>query len=641
MSKPSLFIAFALFGLISCANKEDASSFAEATSQIESLNQVQSSKTEHESSFALNNEIISSGQSVVSSSQALCQLISNKDLANPFEFEEHFSENVDFNYFKMYINQIEQLSSKCLSVDMVLDHYPLSIVKFNLADNNSLYGFFNVDDSNKIRDYYFMPSSHLSVDHLFVDMSDGEKLSSLLFKKDNTKKTTVIIKTPYLHTSPISTYIQMATRFLNKGFNVLMQSNRGSHASSGVFKWLHEKNIDDSRDSINWITSQEFSNQKVISYGVSYDGYNALAAAASNAEGLVSTIACSAPSKAETDSFTAGRSIESSLLKYIAERENMKEVHLFSEKVDFLQTKETSFEDFDNILYGRDISDWNDLIVAQNSGSLDDYLKDRSVLEKLKDSNVPIFHVGGTDNDQDGRDTYLAYEYLKKESYRPKKNFFYLHHKGHGCGDFFNKDFGNKFLEGNIDSLVNEYRDLSNGGVSKNIEEDFSAVNVKLFGLNTVAELSNRTYIDEYAYLDYKGKAEEDITINGSPKLKLNISSSLWKSSLIISLFNTASGEWQIPHSMASGLSRTSLYLKDSAEGELSVTLPPMKFKLKKGDSLMVRLSLDTRTYIDFFRVERSNYYERNSDSGNLEIEGLHIDISLPVEENRDLIEAL
>lgn len=637
MSKSSFIVVLALFGLVSCANKDDTDNFVQASSNIESLNQELSSNSNSSSStvFSLDNDPISSGESVVGTTKKLCELISNKNLHNPFEYEKYFAESSDFSTFLRYTVQIEQLSSECTSADIVFDHYPISIVKFNLVENNSLYGIFRVNKEKKIHQYSFIPASNLSIEHKDIVMDDGNTLSSLLIKLDNTKRTTVLIKTPYLHTNGAGMYMNMAIQFLDKGHNVLLQSNRGSHASTGVFKWLHEKNIEDSKNSIDWITGQEFSNKKVISFGISYDGYNALAAAASNAEGLISTVACSAPSKASTDSFTAGESVESTLLSYIAERENPNDIGLFYEKFYYLENQNISYDEFDNILYGRDIADWSDLMDAKRSGDLKSYMSERSILEKLKESKVSIFHVAGTDHDQDGRDTILAYEYLKNESYTKKNNFLYLHHYGHGCGEFFTKEFGEKFLSGDTKSLKNEYRELSNGETSSDIENDFIKTDIKLFSLNITSELSNRESSGDDQEIFYKGKSEEDITVNGSPVLKVNVSSSLWRSSVIVSLFHSADGTYETPHSMASNISRTSFYMKDNTEGEISLILPPMKFHLKKGEDIIIKLSMDTQSYIDFFRVERSNYYEDNQESGLFEVIDPFIKLSLPVEDKK------
>lgn len=641
MSKTNLFVVFALFGLISCANKEDTDSFVQASSNIESLNQEQATLSNQSSSsiFTLDNDPIPSGESIIGTTKELCKLISNKELHNPFEYEKHFAESADFSTFMRYTLQIEQLSSECTSVDIVFDYYPVSVVKFNLVENNSLYGMFKVNKDKKIINFYFIPASFLSIEHKDIVMNDGNTLSSLLVKKDNTKRTTVLLKTPYLHTLGVGSYMQMAIQFINMGYNVLIQSNRGSHASTGVFKWLHEKNIEDSKSSIDWITKQSFSNKKVISYGVSYDGYNALAAAASNAEGLISTVACSAPSKASTDSFTAGESVESHLLNYIAQRENTNDIGLFNEKFYYLESQNISYEEFDNILYGRDIADWSDLIEAKKSGDLERYMSERSILEKLKESKISIFHVAGTDHDQDGRDTILAYEYLKNESYTKKNHFLYLHHYGHGCGAFFTKEFGEKFLSGDTKLLKNEYRELSNGETSSDIENDFIKTDIKLFGLNSSPELSDRKTSDDGEEIFYKGKPEGDITVNGSPVLKVNVSSSLWRSSVIVSLFHSSNGKFEAPHQMASSMSRTSFYMKDNTEGEISLVLPPMKFHLKKGEDIIIKLSMDTLSYIDFFRVERSNYYEDNQDSGLFEVIDPFIKLSLPIENKKVEVE--
>ncbi|PIK16269.1 MAG: hypothetical protein CES88_05900 [Halobacteriovorax sp. JY17] len=643
MRKTSFLLLFILASFYSCSKKEKSYEYTKVVSEIEFLNQQQLKQSSTLSSgeqFSLNTKKISSGEKSLNLSDNLCLLINKKQLDNPFEFEKYFSKNIKFNDFKSYTNQITQLSNHCYSSEIIMDHYPISIIKLNLAGDNSLYAFFRVDKEKLIQSYYFLSAVGLNITHELVRMSDGEEISSITFSNPNVKRGTFFIKTPYLHTSSFGYYINSVNSLMKMNMNVVIQSNRGSHASTGNFKWLHEKNIEDSKETIEWITKQKFSNGAVISYGVSYDGYNALAAAASNARGLISAVACSAPSNAETDSFTAGKTVESRLLDYIAERENPDQLSLYDEKFSYLFSKNTPFEDYDNLLYGRDIADWTDLTNARENGELSEYFKERSILEELKESHIPIFHIAGTDNDQDGRDTVLAFEALRNDSINPKNHFLYLHHQGHGCGGFFEKEFAFNFLQGKMKDLKSEYRDHSEIPTgSNNVEGDFRELTLTLGTEARPAILNNRLDIAEGKSLQFGGVLEEDLVVNGTLKLKFTAKSSLKKTAVIVSLFNTENGEWEVPHSMTYGISRTSIYFEDNSEGEYSLTLPPMFFKLNKGEAILISLSAAADSFVDFFVRERENYYEINADAGFIEVLDSRVNLTLPVEVKKEKLE--
>ena len=636
MRKLNFLFLLTLITLVSCSKKEESFEYTKVISEMEYLNQLQleqASRLALTEQYSLNQKSLKTGRNTTKLSDGICRLMNEEGLSNPFEFEKYFSKDTRFEHFQKYINAVDHLSLGCLSSQIVIDHYPISIIKLNLSEGKSLYGFLRVDKEEKVKTYYFIPAADMHVAHNLVPMSDGESISTLSFTRRNTKQPSIFLKTPYLHTGSFGYYVGQALGFFKMNMNVVIQSNRGSHASTGDFKWLHEKNIEDSKEAIEWITKQKESNGKVISYGVSYDGYNALAAAASNAKGLVSTIACSAPSNSKTDSFSAGKTVEPYLLNYIAERENRDQIHLFIEKFNYLLSKNVNFEDFDNELYGRDISDWSDLTEARKNGRLSSYFADRSILEELKDSRIPIFHIAGTKDDQDSRDTILAYEYLKRESSSPDKNYLYLHHEGHGCGSFFETSIAYDFITENYEVIKEEYRERSNGSVtSSSIKDDFENLTLELSSNDSLDTLNNRSDLLSGKELHYVVSLDEDVTVNGPVKLKFSAKSSIHKSALIVSLFYSHEGGWEIPHSMASGLSRSSIYFEDSSEGEYTLTLPPMLFDVERGGAVLVSLSLSSETYIDFFSKERENYYEKNADAGFLEIISGSVELTLPVE---------
>ncbi|CBW27155.1 putative peptidase [Halobacteriovorax marinus SJ] len=632
--KKSLILCLSILTLVSCSKKEKDFEYTRKISQIEYLNmqQAQQVSANQQAAFKLNNEEKSSGEYVSNLSRDLCQMIQTSSYDNPFLFDAYFSKKVKFQQFEAYMKNILSLSNVCESTQIVFDYNPLFIIKFKLSNPHSLYGLFRVDESGKIVEYYFLSGDDMNIDHRYVKMSDGERISSLVFSKDDKASRVGFIKTPYLHTESFGYYLTKAAGFITQGHNVVIQSNRGSHASSGNFKWLHEKNIQDSKETIDWIRNQTFSNGSVFSFGVSYDGYNALAAAASNAEGLLYTIACSAPANASTDSFTAAETVESSLLAYVAERENHKDINLFAEKINYLVKQGIPYSQFDNILYGRDIADWQDLINARDKGSLNEYMLERSILDELKESHIPIFHVAGTNNDQDGRDTILGHKYLVDEGRYPENNYLYIHHGGHGCGDFLETSFGNEFMNLEFSKLKKEYRTLtSNSQPTSKIDEMFNSINIEVPQMDT-SPITNRRGTQLKGETYFTVATDKKIVVNGPLKLKLKAKSSLFKSSLVASLFYSKEGAWEVPHYMTYGISRSSIYFEDSSEGEFSLVLPPMSFTVSAGESIFIQLSLETNSFLDLFSSERQEYYTRNESAGFFEILDKKVELEVQTE---------
>ncbi|MEU4538869.1 CocE/NonD family hydrolase [Streptosporangium sp. NPDC023825] len=81
---------------------------------------------------------------------------------------------------------------------------------------------------------------------------------------------------------------------LEAGFAVVLQHCRGRGSSDGEFRpWLDEG--DDGYDTIEWITSQPWSDGEVVAFGVSYLAGCALQAAATRPPGLKAVVASMTP----------------------------------------------------------------------------------------------------------------------------------------------------------------------------------------------------------------------------------------------------------------------------------------------------------------------------------------------------------
>ncbi|OUR99774.1 hypothetical protein A9Q84_01740 [Halobacteriovorax marinus] len=620
---------------VGCSKKEKDFEYTKVVSELELLRmqQMQRSSQLPQGDFATNRNGLPIAKEINPVVDGFCQMISDKNIENPFEVDKYFATEITKKDYAKYIETIQGLEDQCISSEVLLDKFPLLFVKYQLKSGKKLYGTYRVGENKKITSFYPFFNEGFEFDHKLIEMSDGKKISTTILSNHNGPTKTIFLKTPYFHTDLTSYYIWDAMNWVKNGYSFVIQSNRGSHASTGDFKWLHEKNIQDSKETIDWIAKQQFNNGEVTAYGTSYDGYNALAAAVGKPEALKSVIACSAPANAQTDSFTAGETIESWLIEYIAKRENSKPTSRFQEKMEYLNLhKDIGFDEYDNYLYGRDIADWQDLMDARKTGDLKSYWQSRSMLEGLSKVTIPVFHIAGVLDDQDSRDTILTHRYILENAQDSSNHRLYLHRYGHGCGNFLQEQIGTDFLNGDLDLMKQEYRDSAQGdSLIADLDESISE---KTISLNvTTAQtggaeseesvtINNRFELmgDKTALLSYE--ALEDMQINGVPEIELKVKSSLVKSNLSIYLIHLKDGNAQSPHNLTWGSSRSSFVLNEELEGiqTIKLTLPPMAFKVAKGDSIQIYVTTDVNDFLDIFMMNRAEYYTSDESAGYLEI---------------------
>jgi hypothetical protein len=609
-----------------CAKKEKEFTYTTVDKRFEQMRNQQLQVSQQQSLESLDNNPQAISEKIAPVVSGACKMINERSFTNPFEFEKYFSSDQRYNDYLQYVDLLVKLEAKCLDYRVVYDLYPIILVEYNLENSPSVYIPYRVNKDLRVKSLYPFFENNFKINYHDVAMSDGKTLSTISFEQTDKKAKTVLIKTPYFHTDSNAYYFYMALVWLESGHNVVIQSNRGSHASTGEFKWLHEKNVSDSKESISWIRNQEFSNGKIISYGVSYDGFNALASAIGDPEGLESVIACSAPANASTDSFTAGQTVEGWLIQYIANRENPDEIKYFNEKVVHMISNNIPFEDYDNHLYGRDLGDWNDLMKAKSEGSLSKYFKERSLLEGLSKTKTPIFHIAGTNNDQDSRDTVLAYEYVKENDTEPTNHRLYIHHEGHGCGNFVQAEIGQKFIAGEYDSLEQEYKMSS---VAKEIfKKDNEVFYKRDLGLRAFdSSLSKLTLSDRYdndtqkqIFLGFQ--AQEDLLVNGVMKLEIEAIWDMFNSNVTASVYYTENGTTQRTHYMMDNSTRSSFYLdrKVDTPTKLSLTLPPSLFSVAKEQYIYVVLTTNATDYFDIFMNQRSEYYSLDETRGTFRL---------------------
>lgn len=86
---------------------------------------------------------------------------------------------------------------------------------------------------------------------------------------------TVLLRSPYGRAGAVAPYLRP---IVERGYQVVCQSTRGTFGSGGAFEVLrHER--DDGLDTVDWIVKQSWFNGKLVMFGSSYGGYTQLAIA--------------------------------------------------------------------------------------------------------------------------------------------------------------------------------------------------------------------------------------------------------------------------------------------------------------------------------------------------------------------------
>jgi putative CocE/NonD family hydrolase len=112
-----------------------------------------------------------------------------------------------------------------------------------------------------------------------VPMRDGTVLRADLYRPDDGEKhPTLIIRMPYNKAAPRYHVLLDPLRLSKAGYAVLWQDCRGTMASDGEFNPFVAE-AEDGYDTIEWASTQSWSNGTLGMYGISYFGATQLAAA--------------------------------------------------------------------------------------------------------------------------------------------------------------------------------------------------------------------------------------------------------------------------------------------------------------------------------------------------------------------------
>ncbi len=270
-----------------------------------------------------------------------------------------------------------------------------------------------------------------------IKMRDGKKLYTAIYEpKDNSEKhPTLMMRTPY-SCSPYGDgfdrgFYGSLNNYIENNYIIVFQDVRGRNKSEGEFVQIRpllkekksNKDIDeatDTYDTIEWLIHNTHSNQRVGTWGISYDGFYATMSASCNHPALKAV----SPQAPVTDWFRGddrhhngaftllqttnflprlegknmGRGVISNIVK--------NDVY-----TDFL--KVGTFKDIDSMVNDSTETMWNNI---KNHPNLDQFWKERDVRQACYNLKPAILVTGGLFDSEDCYGAWETYKAIKKQS---------------------------------------------------------------------------------------------------------------------------------------------------------------------------------------------------------------------------------
>ncbi|HLE11518.1 MAG: hypothetical protein A2504_05835 [Bdellovibrionales bacterium RIFOXYD12_FULL_39_22] len=393
------------------------------------------------SAFAQNYESTPSSREYRKKALFICHQISASSELNYSEnFSAEFVANIDKSTLLENFQGIYRAHGPCTHIKLAsLPFDPTKTIYYHffLSDNQFAVFSIKLQDDGKISGLRFHgtddPTINLDIREQMIPMRDGTLLRTFSYVRqgDNTPRSTIITRTPYLvlNDNPRlyeSFYAVTAKYFIRRGHNFVLQAIRGTHGSEGQYKLFHPHEINDGYDTIEWAATQSFCDGKIGVTGTSYDGFTSLAAAISNHPALKVVLAGGSPSNLATDAFMPNGILILSALDYIRYNQTG---HGNAWTPNFAALAAQKLldvplvENYDEILFGQDFSEWN-LMVKNYSDLSAPFWKERQIFDRLRDIQVPTYHIAGMRVDGDMPDVVRNFEEINRNS--PYKNNHHL-----------------------------------------------------------------------------------------------------------------------------------------------------------------------------------------------------------------------
>ncbi len=227
-----------------------------------------------------------------------------------------------------------------------------------------------------------------------VPMRDGVRLSANIFRPHGTdaagtrRYPTILLRTPYGKGDAITPAYQS---FVNHGYAVVVQDVRGRYRSGGTFEPVHNQEIDDGDDTLNWIARQSWSDGGVGMYGGSYLGITQWKAAMAQNPHLKAIFPYVSGDDDYRDRFYSNGGAMKIGHRLLWFADNMRAARFvppdFKSYVQALPVRVA-----DLAATGHRLNAWR---AVANHPYYDDFWKTASVREHLKDIHIPVYSVGG------------------------------------------------------------------------------------------------------------------------------------------------------------------------------------------------------------------------------------------------------
>jgi uncharacterized protein len=221
-----------------------------------------------------------------------------------------------------------------------------------------------------------------------VPMRDGVRLSTNVFRPAEAGRyPAILLRTPYDKGDAITPAWQS---FVDHGYAVVVQDVRGRYRSGGTFEPINQE-INDGDDTLNWIARENWSDGNVGMYGGSYLGIAQWKAAMSQNPHLKAIFPYVSGDDDYFDRFysTGGALKIGHRLLWLSE--NMRAAGFappdFKSYVGALPVRRAA-----SAATGHRLDLWK---TVSDHPSYDQFWKDASVREHLKDIHVPVYSVGG------------------------------------------------------------------------------------------------------------------------------------------------------------------------------------------------------------------------------------------------------
>jgi putative CocE/NonD family hydrolase len=277
-----------------------------------------------------------------------------------------------------------------------------------------------------------LPPNESSV---MVPMRDGVRLETHVVLPPamaaGQKAPTLLVRSPYYaHYAPDAGYGFDAWRpFTKEGYALVFQAVRGTGKSEGELRPMSQE-FADGQDAVRWIAKQPWSNGAVGTFGASYAGFAAVAAAVDTSE-VKLVIADGAPSRAfETWPATQNGMIKGQLVwwdRFVKGHENLQEDPKYNRTI----TNSRPVRDLDTAIFGERDPVWRAALPFMDRRS--EYWDNWSLTGKLARICAPVLTLQAKNEyTSDGLDTFLALRGNScSESVRAAHKFI-LHAGDHG-----------------------------------------------------------------------------------------------------------------------------------------------------------------------------------------------------------------